>query len=97
MKVKPKALVFLLLASAAIGSMADRIHWSGQIVGSINLANVSISDANCSPHDWMEVARENGNASVMRYRCGELFWPFYKSGESALAATYFSDKQANTN
>ncbi|APC19512.1 hypothetical protein BLL42_27670 (plasmid) [Pseudomonas frederiksbergensis] len=91
------ALAGVLLATTAIGSMADRIHWAGQIVGSINLTNVSISDANCGPNDWMEVAGGKGKTNVMRYRCGMLFWPFYKSGESALAATYFSNKPASTN
>ncbi|KPG82221.1 hypothetical protein [Pseudomonas sp. RIT-PI-o] len=106
MKFKPAALASVLLATAlasvllatvVIGSIADRIQWAGQIVGRINMTNVSINDTNCGPNDWMEVARGNGPTRVMRYRCGTVFWPFYKSGESALVATYFSSKPATTN
>lgn len=97
MNVKPIALICVLLVTTAVVSLADRIRWAGQTVGSINLTNVPINDANCSPNDWMEVARVKGNVHVMRYRCGTLLWPFYKSGESSLAAAYFSGNASSTN
>lgn len=74
-----------MLAGIAFVSVADRVIWAKQIVGEINLANVPVSDANCSSKAWLEVAPGEDSGQPMRYRCGMLFWPFYHSGKSTIA------------
>lgn len=74
-----------LFAVVAIGLVADRVMWSYQVESRINLANVKIADVNCSAGDWLELAPGNDAQQPMRYRCGFMFWPFYHSGESAIA------------
>jgi hypothetical protein len=74
-----------LLAGAAFATVADRVIWAKQIVGEINLANVKVSDVNCSANDWLELAPGKESGQPMRYRCGMLFWPLYNSGESIIA------------
>ncbi|MBU0521659.1 MULTISPECIES: hypothetical protein [unclassified Pseudomonas] len=75
-----------LAAVVAVGLLADRMVWVDQVVGRINLANARIADVNCSAGDWLEVAPGKDAQQPMRYRCGFMFWPFYRSGESLFAA-----------
>ena len=73
-----------LVAIAAIGVLADRMFWVDQVVAGVNLANVPVADVNCSKGSWLEVAPGKDSQQPMRYRCGFMFWPFYRSGVSML-------------
>jgi hypothetical protein len=81
--------IIALLAVVATGSFADRVIWSKQIVGRINLSNVPVADVSCTD-DWLEVAPGDGPDQPMRYRCGVMFWPLFQSGESRIAAGVLS-------
>lgn len=80
-----RIIILILLATVALATVADRVIWAKQIVGEINLANVPVSDVNCSSKAWLEVAPGKEPDQPMRYRCGMLFWPLYHSGESVIA------------
>ena len=80
-----RIILLALLAGVAFATVADRVIWAKQIVGEINLANVPVSDVNCSSKVWLEVAPGKEPDQPMRYRCGMLFWPLYHSGESVIA------------
>lgn len=80
-----------LFAIVAIGVLADRVIWVDQVVAGVNLANAPIPDVNCPTGNWLEVAPGKNAEQPMRYRCGFMFWPFYRSGESKLVVDSLKD------
>jgi hypothetical protein len=90
-RLKPTAIT-VILGALVIGSGIDRVVWVKQIIGEVNTANVVVADTKCAPNAWLEVAGSESSSSVVRYRCGIPFWPFYNSGESqeakGILATY---------